>query len=187
MATTGHESKNVMPSASRTRRVLISVFLLLHFFLMLIWSSPIYPRPILKIWRFTRPYMEWSGLDQKWNLFAPEPLTTNGYLVAQITYRDGQKKDWKFPAPEDYGYYRRYFMDRQAGWNYETLGKNSNAALWPDAARYVARLNNQPNNPPVTVVLVRHWAYIAKPMSGQPEPWHENTLFTYSMLPADLL
>jgi hypothetical protein len=186
-ATVGHEPKNVMPYPSPTRRVLISVFLLIHLFLILVWSSPIYPRPIIKIWRFTRTYMEWSGLDQRWNLFAPEPLVTNAYLVAQITYGDGQKKKWKFPTPEDYGYYRRYFMDRQVGWTYETLGKNSNAALWPDAARYVARLNNQPNNPPVKVELIRHWSTIALPMSGQPETWNEYILFTYSVVPGDLL
>lgn len=176
-----------MPLASPARRVLISVFLLFHFFLMLVWSSPIYPRPILKLWRFTRAYMEWSGLDQRWNLFAPEPLITNGYLVAQITYRDGQKKDWMFPRAEDYGYYRRYFMDRQVSWGYETLGKNSNAALWPDAARYVARLNNLPNNPPVAVALTRHWSNIPPLMSGQPMKWSQDTFFTYSVSPGDLL
>lgn len=176
-----------MPYASPTKRWLISVFLLFHLFVIFVWAFPIDTRPLLKIQRAIASYMAWSGLTQGWRLFAPDPQSMNSYVTAQITYRDSQKKTWQFPMPQDYGYYRRYFMDRQVGWSYESLGKNSNAVLWPDAARYVARLNNQPNNPPVTVVLVRHWSTITLPISSQPETWHEYTLFTYSVLPGDLL
>jgi hypothetical protein len=130
--------------------------------------------------------MLWSGLSQGWALFAPDPESVNAYLVARITYRDGQKKFWKFPMPQDYGYYRRYFMERQRKWSSDNLRMDYNSALWPDAARYVARLNNDPNNPPVTVALVRHWSDIAPPASGQPETWSEYTFFTYSLLPGDL-
>lgn len=131
--------------------------------------------------------MAWSGLTQDWNLFAPEPSSINAYLVAQITYRDGQKKAWNFPMPQDYGYYRRYFMSRRLRWSSDNLRMDKNAVLWPDAARYVARVNNDPKNPPVTVELVRHWSLIAPPMSGQRETWSESTFFTYTVLPGDLL
>jgi len=129
--------------------------------------------------------MEWSGLTQGWALFAPEPAAMNAYIVAQITYRDGQKKFWKFPMPQDYGYYRRYFMARRLRWSMDNL-QQENAALWPDAARYVARVNNDPNNPPVSVALIRHWSFIPPPMSGQPETWSQSVFFTYTVSPLDL-
>jgi hypothetical protein len=187
MATTGHKYENVIPSASPVRRASINVFLLFHLFAILVWSFPIDLRSLRKIKRVIAPYMVWSGLSQEWALFAPEPLGINAYLDAQITYRDGQKKVWKFPIPQDFGYYRRYFMDRDLKWSSDNLRADSNAFLWPDAARYVARLNNQPNNPPVTVALVRHWSFIAPPLSGKSEPWNQYTFFTYSVLPGDLL
>ena len=176
-----------MPQASPTRRVLLSVFLLFHLFVISVWSFPISLRPLVKVKRVFAPYMVWSGLTQGWSLFAPDPQYVNAYLDAQITYRDGHKKIWKFPMPQDFGYYRRYFLERQRKWSSDNLRLDSNAFLWPDAARYVARLNNDPNDPPVTVTLIRHWSFIAPPGSGQLETWSQYTFFTYSVLPGDLL
>jgi hypothetical protein len=144
-------------------------------------------RSLGKIRHVIAPYMVWSGLTQGWALFAPDPQYINVYLEAQITYRDGQKKIWKFPMPQDYGYYRRYFMERERKWSSDNLRLDSNAFLWPDAARYVARVNRDPNNPPVSVALIRHWSFIAPPRSGKSEPWNQYTFFTYSVLPGDLL
>jgi hypothetical protein len=185
MATIGHEPKTGMPYASPTRRVLLSVFLLFHLSVISVWSFPINLRFLGKIRHIIAPYMTWSGLTQGWALFAPDPQYINAYLEAEITYRDGQKKIWKFPMPQDSGYYRRYFLERERKWSSDNLRLDSNAFLWPDAARYVARVNRDPKNPPVTVALVRHWSFIAPPGSGQAEPWNQYTFFTYSVLPGD--
>jgi hypothetical protein len=186
MATIGHEPKSDMRYANLTSRVLVSVFLLFHLSVILVWSFPISLRPLVKIKHAIAPYMIWSGLTQGWSLFAPDPQYINVYLEAEITYQDGQKKIWKFPMPQDFGYYRRYFMERERKWSSDNLRMDSNAFLWPDAARYVARVNNDPQNPPATVALVRHWSFIAPPRSGQPETWNQYIFFTYSVLPGDL-
>jgi hypothetical protein len=130
--------------------------------------------------------MQWSGLIQGLDLFAPDPQSVNFYLVAQITYRDSQKKVWKFPVPQDFGYFRRYYMSRQLKWSSDNLRLDANAALWPDAARYIARLNNDPHNSPVTVTLVRYWSFVAPPNSGQAETLNSYAFFTYSVMPRDL-
>ena len=187
MATIGREPKDSMPYLSPARRVLINAFLLFHLFVILVWSFPIRPRSLGRIRKVIAPYMIWSGLTQGWALFAPDPQYINVYLEAEITYRDGQKKIWKFPMPQDFGYYRRYFMERERKWSSDNLRLDDNAFLWPDAARYVARVNNDPKNPPATIALVRHWSFISPPRSGQPETWNQYTFFTYSVLPGDLL
>lgn len=168
------------------RRVFISLFLLFHLFVILVWAFPANPAPI----RFARflvgPYMNWSGLFQNWNLFAPDPQSVNAYLDAEITCRNGEKKIWKFPMPQDYGYYRRYFLSRQLKWSADNLRQDRLSPLWPDAARYIARRNNDPANPPVAVKLMRHWAQVPPPMSGEPETWNTYTFFRYSVAPGDL-
>jgi hypothetical protein len=92
MATIGHEPKSDMRYASPTSRVLVSVFLLFHLSVILVWSFPISLRPLVKIKHVIAPYMIWSGLTQGWALFAPDPQDINVYLEAEITYQDGQKK-----------------------------------------------------------------------------------------------
>lgn len=185
-ATIGHDPKNAMPQASPIKRAFLSVFLLFHLFVILVWSLPFSSRATRRINRVIAPYMIWSGLTQGWALFAPNPGSVNAYLVARITYQDGRNKTWNFPMPQYYGYYRRYFMERQRKWSSDNLRMDYNAILWPDAARYVARLNNDPNDPPVTVALVRHWSLVPPPNSGQPESWSEQTFFTYTVQPEDL-
>ena len=176
-----------MPSASPTRRILINVFLSFHLIAIFVWVLPVDSRSFVDVRSKLAPYMQWSGLIQGWDLFAPEPQSVNSYLVAQITYRDGQKKVWKFPAPQDFGYFRRYYMSRQLKWSSDNLRLDANATLWPDAARYIARLNNDPNNSPVTVTLVRYWSSVVPPESGRAENWNWYAFFTYSVIPRDLL
>ncbi len=133
------------------------------------------------------PYMYWSGLSQGWGMFAPEPLSVNSHLEAEITYRDGRASVWKFPMPQHFGYVQRYFKERDRKWATDYVRQDANAVLWPDAARYIARRNNDPKNPAVTVKLVRYWSQIAPPKSGQPEPWNRYVFFTYTVMPGDLL
>lgn len=130
--------------------------------------------------------MFWSGLYQNWALFAPNPLSVNSRLEAEVIYRDGRTSVWKFPLPQDFGYFQRYFKERYEKWGNQAVRLDQNAVLWPDAARYIARLNNDGKNPPVTVKLVRYWSQIAAPRSGEPEPWNQYVFFTYSVKPEDL-
>jgi hypothetical protein len=181
------EPRNAMSSANPIRRVLVTVFVLFHLCAIFIWSFPIRLRPLQRAKSMVAPYMVWSGLSQGWAFFAPDPVNSNNYLDAQITFRDGQKTIWKFPMPQDVGYFRRYFMDRQLMWSSDSLRLDENSGLWPDAARYIARLNNNRDNPPKTIELIRHWWVIAPPNSGNPETWRQYTFFTYSVLAGDLL
>jgi hypothetical protein len=131
--------------------------------------------------------MVWSGLVQGWNLFAPNPLASNNRMEAQVTYSDGQTAIWKFPQPQDYGYFKRYFFERPHKFSLDALWNDKTGKLRPDAARYIARENNtKPNNPPVTVVLTSFQSNIPPPNSNKPEPWKSRTLLTYKVQPGDL-
>jgi len=111
----------------------------------------------------------------------------NNRIEAEITYHDGQKGFWKFKNPQDYGYLKRYTLERQHKFGFYSLENNSFAYLRPDAARYIARLNNtMDDNPPVSVTLVSYQSKIAPPGSGLPEPWTRKVLYTYSVKAGDL-
>lgn len=174
------------PASSPTGRLLISLFLLFHLCVICVWAFPYNVRVFMRIKKVIAPYMLWSGLTQGWALFAPDPMYVNTYVDARVTYRDGRTKSWKFPMPQDFGYYRRYFMERDRKWSSDNLLLDSNAFLWPDAARYIARLNDDPGDPPVMVELTRHWSYIVPPNSSQAATWSQYTFFKYSVLPGDL-
>jgi len=169
------------------KRIAINLFLLFHLTTIFCWAMPFNTRLVYGVKPMIAPYMIWSGLAQGWNLFAPNPLAMNNRMEAQVTYRDGQTAIWRFPQPQDYGYIKRYFLERPHKFSLDSLLNDKPGILRPDAARYIARENNtKPNNPPVKIVLIGYRSKIAPPNSGLPEPWTSEHLFTYNVLPGDL-
>lgn len=185
-ATAVPQRDTIVLLASPRKRIFLSIFLLFHLFVIVAWSFPLPLRPLQRINRVIAPYMAWSGLSQGWALFAPDPTYVNVWLDAEITYRDGQKKTWKFPMPQDFGYYRRYFLERERKFSSDNLNMNSNLFLWPDAARHIAWINNDPGNSPVKVALTRHWSVIPPPESDRHVTWNQYTFYTYTVDPKDL-
>jgi hypothetical protein len=128
-----------------------------------------------------------TGLRQDWNMFAPNPRRENIDLNAEITYRNGEQYIWSFPQMQELGYAERYAKERYRKFANDNLWLTRNSAIWPDAARFIARLNGGDRaNPPVTVKLIRYWSEIpGEP--GQPERWRRDVFFTYTLSPGDLL
>lgn len=172
------------------KRAAISAFLLFHLVAITFWALPL-NSPLIGVVRDTvRPYILWAGLFQGWNMFAPEPMKVNGYVEALITYNDGEIHKWKFPRMEELGYTQRYFKERYRKFANEYVRMDSFAAIRPDVARRIARLNNHdPSNPPAVVLLVWYSSQIAPPGpdgSYRSTPLRANVLFTYFVKPGDL-
>jgi len=169
------------------KRIAINIFLVFHLTIICCWAIPLNTRLVTVVRPVIAPYMIWSGLAQGWNLFAPNPLAINNRVEAEISYRDGEKIVWKFPRPQQFGYMKRYTMERQHKFSFDSLQNDKFGYLRPDAARYLARLNNtKVNDPPATVTLIGYQSKIAPPGSGLPEPWTRKVLFTYSVQAGDL-
>jgi hypothetical protein len=169
------------------KRIIINLFLIFHLTTILCWAVPLNTRLVYNMKPLIAPYMVWSGLAQGWNLFAPNPLAMNNRMEAQVTFKDGQTAIWRFPQPQDYGYFKRYYMERPHKFSLDSLMNDKTGFLRPDAARYIARENNtMPNNPPVKIVLVTYKSKIPPPSSKLPEGWKTQTLFAYAVQPGDL-
>lgn len=70
----------------------------------------------------------------------------------------------------------------------ENIQVDSYKALWPDIARYIARANNNPADPPEVVMLIRYWSDIVPTTAANyhPPPERARIFFQYEVQPGDL-
>jgi hypothetical protein len=173
----------------KVRRIAISVFLLFHLVAITCWSIPL-ESPLLTAYRdLVRPYMLWSGLFQHWDMFAPEPLNVNAYVEGRVTFDDAHTVTWTFPRMENLSLLDRYFQERYRKFTLDNLMQDANSALWPDAARHLARMNNKGGSQPVVVILIRSWSEIQPPGKDgafRAAPWKSAGFFIYLVQPKDL-
>jgi hypothetical protein len=167
----------------------INAFLAFHIAAIACWALPLNTGLIPKAREVIAPYMLWSGLFQAWDMFAPDPAKVNGWIEGVVTLRDGKTAVWRCPRMHQLGLMERYAKERYRKFGNERLRLDAHSALWPDAARYIARLFNDPANPPVSVQLVRHWTMVPPPSADgreQPQPVNTYAYFTYPVKQEDL-
>jgi hypothetical protein len=126
-------------------------------------------------------------------MFAPNPRAANVYVEAEITFQDGKQTLWRFPRMEELGVIESSFKERYRRWANDNVRMDTNPRLWPDTARFVARLNDSPGNPPATIQLVRYVSIIEKPYAvgggrllPSTDKWKRTTFYTYDVQPEDL-
>jgi hypothetical protein len=154
-------------SAFDWKRALINVFIVFHLYIIIFWGMPGSNFRNTMV-RWTENYVIKLGLWHSWDMFSPDPLSINFTVEGQITYRDGTTRVWEFPRMEKLGLWKRYQKERYRKWR-ERVRQDMYSVVWPDTARYIARLNNDnSNNPPVRVELIRRWGPIAPPQTVEP-------------------
>lgn len=108
----------------------------------------------------TQLYLLSTGLWQSWDMFAPNPANTDMYPDADVTLKSGKVLHYDYP--------RMYLLNRLEKYQKERYRKffenaNTNVPLYPAFAKRVAYLvATDPNDPPVKVVLKRHFVQIPK-------------------------
>jgi hypothetical protein len=169
----------------KIKSTLISLFILFHITAIVCWAVPLNTLVFAAIKNEISPYMFFVGLSQNWGMFS-NPPNANVRIQAEILYRDGERRVWRFPLPQDLTYTQRYFRERYRKFANDNVRFDDKSALWPDTARYIARLNNEQNNPPVIVRLSRESTQIARPGSNDNAPLQHYLFFTYVVKPGDL-
>jgi hypothetical protein len=184
--TTRNQPKRVR-GRQKAKYIAINAFLLFHILAISCWSLPI-NNPLTSLCRnLVRPYFLWSGLFQSWDMFSPTPKAANSYLEAIIIYQDRSSRLWSFPRMELLSLSERYVKERYRKFE-ENLKEDENSRLWPDAARHIARLNNNSSSPPQTVLLVVRWSEIIPRTDDAYDrgPWDSNVFFSYDVQSEDL-
>ena len=171
---------------ARIQHLAINAFLMFHLLAIICWAIP-FANPLAALGRnAVRPYFLWAGLFQSWDMFSPLPKSSNIYVEAIVLYEDGDTRNWAFQRMELLKLEDRYFKERYRKY-VENLNDDAKAVLWPDAARFIARLND---NRPVRVkmvFLVRRWSAIVVRGDGSygRAPWDAHIFYAHTVSAGD--
>jgi hypothetical protein len=158
------------------RRGAISVFILFHLIAITCVAVPVDFSPLKIVRDLVQPYMLWTGLFQRWDMFAPDPPAVNSYVKTVVISRDRHMRVWPFPRMEELGFGERYRKERYRKF-LEVLPQQQNAPLWPDVARHVARQFDSQTDPPDKVLLIEFQSDIHLGAEGSPEPTPRPSIF----------
>jgi hypothetical protein len=127
----------------------------------------------------TEPVIDVLGLNQNWNVFAPDPRRQSLGLRARVTFADGTTSTWKpYVGGNLVGHYRDY---RWGKWM-ENVRLDQNRGLWPGLASWVARHESHGRRVS-KVVLIRRWRDLHPPGAKANEGPQRSYLF-YTWRPA---
>jgi hypothetical protein len=137
------------------------------------------------------PFPILLGLDQNWSLFSPTLKNFNMYNVALITFKDGSFKIYEWPRMERSDVFEQSRNEKYRKFFIDNLTDNQFKAFWPSAARFIARANHNPANPPQTISLAAFYALIPPPnhpvkQSQLPWPTGFYVYERYTVQPEDL-
>ena len=144
------------------RRRFINAFILFHLCIIILWGLPS-SRFRSFVTQWMQSYVVEIGIWHSWDMFSPDPLSLNFNVVAEITFKDGTIKHWELPRMEKLGLWERFQKERFRKWR-ERVRLDAYQAIWPDTCRWIARMHNNPTNPPAFVSLTRHWGAIPPPV-----------------------
>ncbi len=151
----------------------MSVFLVALLAAVVLWNLPESPvrersAPVVE------PFVNAAGLDQRWNLFAPDPPRQTLQVVARIEYTDGSLALWHSPR-----------NDRWRKW-LGAIPSQRSRSLWEPTAAWIGAHHDGGGRQTRRVELILRRRDLPPPGSGLPEtPWQEDLFFTYDVPPSE--
>jgi hypothetical protein len=89
------------------------------------------------------PVVARLGINQgAWNLFAPDPDRVNTRLRAEVTYRDGERRDWRGPEWRDVSAWEKWVGHRRREW-FDHIALQNASPAWEPWCRHLARTQRQ--------------------------------------------
>jgi hypothetical protein len=178
----------------------IKVFVVFHIAAITIWALPSPPSGILdgkqrgalgdRLLVFNQLHLKPSpvkyylmptGFWQYWDMFSPNPASIDFYGTAEVVFRDGTVRPYQYPRMFLLPLHTKYLKERYRKF-YERAHLEANSYLWPTFAQRVALLHfEDPENPPVTVRLTRHWLQVSPPGEPQPTEYREHMYYSHEV------
>lgn len=113
-----------------------------------------------------------TGLDQTWQMYAPDPIRRLEYLDIRVTMAGGPDRVWNFhegdPVLGPYSWYHLQKIKEQV-----IRQANIRAGL----ARWAVRQVTQPGEHPIRVQMVFRSQDLPPPGQDIPNGWHTETLY----------
>ena len=173
-APSDHPTPQERLEAGRWGRAVISAFVIFTLAGTLVWNLPgSYLRD--RLVPVFRPYFNAVGLDQGWDVFAPDPRDNTSELSARLDYADGTELTWHIPKGNPvFSSYRTF---RWQKWT-EFVTLTDEHELWEPAARWLAASHRRNGELPVQVTLTRDWYGTTQPGTPiRPPAWHHDQLY----------
>ena len=145
---------------SKSKKILISAFILFNFMAMVRVHLPIDTPFFTNLYRPVDHYLRFYSIFQDWLMFAPNPNRTNLEISATIEYEDGSMEKFWFPRSYEYGVIGKYMHgEKYRKFITEGASRDSNSFMWADISRFVLRKVGETkfDKIPKTVSLYRHW------------------------------
>lgn len=115
---------------------------------------------------FVRKYLLGSGTWQYWDMFAPDPMSMDIWVDAEIEFLDGKKVTYPYPRMSQMSYPLRYVKERYRKF-IERGHLEDYSVLWPSIAKRLGKLAKAEYDQPIaSVTLVRHFRKLNGP--GKP-------------------
>ncbi len=141
------------------------------------------PESLLRreISKVSQHYLEATGLDQTWRVFAPNPRQTSLRFEARVRYDDGAVAVWRAPAGGNLvGAYWDY---RWLKWLENVTQDSQRKVLWRPTAQFVARQMRRSGENPSRVTLIRSWRELRPPGASGPDRgrWQSYAFYTLAL------
>jgi len=121
-----------------TRLRLYAVNTFIAAFLLIVFVDML-PQSPLALRLAIVPVVTRLGIQQgQWTLFAPDPDRVNTRLKAEITYRDGERREWVGPDWRHVSATEKWVGHRWREW-YDHMAGQNGAPAWEPWCRYLAR------------------------------------------------
>jgi hypothetical protein len=128
----------------RAKLTAISIFVAFNLMIILTAAFPDRSELGRLILRTFGDYLDFTGLEQPWSMFAPNPMSLNSYVEVEIHFKNGSKEKWSLPRPTQMnGADKVIGGDRYRKFTQEYLMPDKNEDIWFDVARYVTRHVNK--------------------------------------------
>src|SRR3954467_14504561 len=152
---------------TETGRLVISAFLLVVVICLVAnaWPDTAVTRPL---GRPTQALFGFTGLDQGWGLFAPNPRRQQIDVSARVEFADGSTRVWRLPHDDAVVGTKRDYRWRKY---MEFIVFVPGDALPGALARYAARAVSSPGQRPVRVVVTRRSQLLPSFGTTRGGPW----------------
>lgn len=147
----------------KTKKILISLFLVINFLAMVRIHLPMDKQLFVWMYRPVDKYLSFFSIYQDWMMFAPVPNRGNIYLSAQVEFIDGTKEDYVFPRTSQLSLGEKYdYGERYRKITTEGIRRDDFKFMWPDTAKFVLKKMKEKTGHklPLRVHLVRNWEIV---------------------------
>lgn len=167
--------------SSRRGRMAISL-LVAVIVASIVTSSTIDAWPERSLLRHDQALLSFTGLDQRWNIFAPDPRRRVIDVRVWIVYADGPVEKWRLPrgAPVVGG----YWDGRWRKWLESAVQLGPRSKLWSGLAAWLARERAESGRQPVRVTVVSRY-YDQRPPGAASlrGPWRDLVVYRLETSP----